>query len=81
MAFPQIRMRRLRATGAIRRLVGQTALTVNDFIYPLFVREGRGLKQPIKSMTDCFHFSPDTPPKKTQPVQRPGPKPELSSAP
>jgi porphobilinogen synthase len=53
-------MRRLRATGAIRRLVGQTALTVNDFIYPLFVREGRGLKQPIKSMTDCFHFSPDT---------------------
>ena len=60
MAFPQIRMRRLRTTDAMRRLVRETALSVNDFIYPLFVREGKGLKDPIKSMTDCFHFSPDT---------------------
>lgn len=60
MAFPQIRMRRLRTTDAMRRLVRETALTVNDFVYPLFVREGKGLKEPIKSMTDCFHFSPDT---------------------
>jgi len=44
----------------MRRLVRETALTVNDFVYPLFVREGKGLKAPIKSMTDCFHFSPDT---------------------
>jgi porphobilinogen synthase len=29
-------------------------------VYPLFVREGEGLKEPIKSMTGCFHFSPDT---------------------
>jgi len=60
MAFPQIRMRRLRTTDAMRRLVRETALTVNDFVYPLFVREAKGLKEPIKSMTDCFHFSPDT---------------------
>ena len=60
MAFPQIRMRRLRATDAMRRLVRETALTVNDFVYPLFVREAKGLKEPIKSMTDCFHFSPNT---------------------
>jgi porphobilinogen synthase len=60
MGFPEIRMRRLRASDAIRRLVRETTLTVNDFIYPLFVRDGKGLKQPIKSMTDCFHFSPDT---------------------
>jgi porphobilinogen synthase len=60
MGFPEIRMRRLRASDAIRRLVCETTLTVDDFIYPLFVRDGKGLKQPIKSMTDCFHFSPDT---------------------
>jgi len=44
----------------MRRLVRETALSVDDFVYPLFVREGKGLKEPIKSMTGCFHFSPDT---------------------
>jgi len=53
-------MRRLRSSPAMRRLVRQTSLSVDDFVYPLFVREGRGLKEPIKSMADCFHFSPDT---------------------
>ncbi len=60
MSFPKIRMRRLRSSSAMRRLVRETSLSVDDFVYPLFVREGRGLKEPIKSMTDCFHFSPDT---------------------
>ena len=60
MGFPKIRMRRLRSSPAMRRLVRETALSIDDFVYPLFVREGRGLKGPIKSMTDCFHFSPDT---------------------
>jgi porphobilinogen synthase len=41
-------------------MVRQTTLSVNDLIYPLFVRAGQGLKQPIGSMTDCYHFSPDT---------------------
>ena len=44
----------------MRRLVRQRSLTVDDFVYPLFVREGKGIKEPIKSMTNCFHFSPDT---------------------
>jgi porphobilinogen synthase len=44
----------------MRRLVRQTSLSVDDLVYPLFVREGKGLKKPIKSMTDSFHFSPDT---------------------
>ena len=43
----------------MRRMVRETSLSVNDFIYPLFVRAGEGLKKPIASMTDCFHFSPD----------------------
>jgi porphobilinogen synthase len=60
MAFPKIRMRRLRSSGAMRRLVRKTALSVDDLVYPLFVREGTGIKEPIKSMDDCFHFSPDT---------------------
>jgi porphobilinogen synthase len=53
-------MRRLRSGPAMRRLVRETALSVDNFVYPLFIREGRNLKEPIKSMTDCFHFSPDT---------------------
>ncbi len=60
MAFPKNRMRRLRSNPAMRRLVCQTSLSVDDLVYPLFVREGKGLKEPIKSMTDCYHFSPDT---------------------
>ncbi|HUS73318.1 MAG TPA: porphobilinogen synthase [Sedimentisphaerales bacterium] len=60
MAFPKIRMRRLRSSPAMRRLVRQTSLSVDDFVYPLFVREGQALREPIKSMADCFHFSPDT---------------------
>jgi porphobilinogen synthase len=53
-------MRRLRSSDAMRRLVRETALSVDNLVYPLFVREGKKLKEPIKSMTDCFHFSPDT---------------------
>jgi porphobilinogen synthase len=60
MVFPKTRMRRLRSSDAMRRLVRETALSVDDLVYPLFVREGKGLKEPIKSMTGCFHFSPDT---------------------
>jgi porphobilinogen synthase len=35
-------------------------LSIDDLVYPLFVREGSGIKEPIKSMIGCFHFSPDT---------------------
>ena len=59
MGFPDIRMRRLRTSATMRRMVRETALSVNDFIYPMFVRAGTGLKKPIPSMTDCFHLSPD----------------------
>ncbi|HUV42059.1 MAG TPA: porphobilinogen synthase [Sedimentisphaerales bacterium] len=59
MAFPQIRMRRLRAGESMRRLVRETVLTVDDLVHPLFVKSGTGLKQPISSMQGCYHFSPD----------------------
>ena len=60
MSFPNNRMRRLRSSESMRRLVRQTILSVDNFVYPLFVKDGKGLKEPIESMTDCFHFSPDT---------------------
>lgn len=59
MTFPYTRMRRLRTSPAMRRLVGQTRLSASDFVYPLFVCPGRGVKEPIGSMTGCFHFSVD----------------------
>jgi len=60
MGFPEIRMRRLRRSASMRRLVRETAVSVDDLVYPLFVRAGEGIKEPIKSMDGCFHFSPDT---------------------
>lgn len=60
MTFPKIRMRRLRSSDSMRRLVRETSLSMDNLVYPLFVREGENLKEPIKSMTGCFHFSPDT---------------------
>ena len=59
MSFPKNRMRRLRSSDAMRRLVRQSSLSVDDLVYPLFVRRGEGRKEPIKSMDGCFHFSPD----------------------
>lgn len=43
----------------MRRMVRETAVGVDDLIYPLFVRAGAKLKKPIASMTGCYHFSPD----------------------
>ena len=60
MIFPEIRMRRLRSGETMRRLVRETSLSVDDMVYPLFVRPGEDVKAPIASMTGCFHFSPDT---------------------
>jgi porphobilinogen synthase len=60
MNFPKIRLHRLRSSASMRRLVRETSLSVDNLVYPLFVREGEDLKEPIKSMTGCFHFSPDT---------------------
>jgi len=60
MAFPENRMRRLRSSEAMRKMVRRTNLNVTDLIYPLFVKAGQGLKEEISSMKDCFYFSPDS---------------------
>jgi porphobilinogen synthase len=50
MSFPARRMRRLRRTPALRRLVAETRLSVDDLVAPLFVREGIDEPQPIVSL-------------------------------
>jgi len=57
--FPIARPRRLRRTAAIRDLVRETALDAKDFIYPLFVRHGQGIKQEIGSMPGNYQMSVD----------------------
>ncbi|MGA2915107.1 MAG: porphobilinogen synthase [Sedimentisphaerales bacterium] len=54
-----VRMKRLRKSDSMRRLVKGVNLCVDNLIYPLFVCPGKGIKKPIESMADCFHFSPD----------------------
>ncbi len=57
---PQIyRPRRLRRTEALRSMVRETELTINDLIYPVFVMEGENLRQEIPSMPDCYRYSLD----------------------
>jgi porphobilinogen synthase len=53
------RPRRLRRTPAIRSMVQETRLTVDDLIYPLFVMEGENTKVEIASMPGCFRFTLD----------------------
>ncbi|MBU1260555.1 MAG: porphobilinogen synthase [Planctomycetes bacterium] len=54
-----IRMRRLRTSESMRRLVRGVSISVDNLVYPLFVCPGGGVKKPIGTMADCFHFSPD----------------------
>jgi porphobilinogen synthase len=56
----------------MRRLVRETAVSVDNLVYPLFVRKGNRLKEPIESMADCFHFSPDTIVKEAEEVAKLG---------
>lgn len=53
------RFRRLRINETLRNLVQETTLTSNDFIYPLFVREGKNIKKEIESMPGVFQMSID----------------------
>jgi len=59
MGFPEIRMRRLRRTEALRRLVRETRLATDQLVLPLFVRPGQGVRIPIGSMAGNFQLSVD----------------------
>lgn len=59
MLFPDYRPRRLRQNETLRRMIRETSLTVNDLILPLFVIDGRDVKNPISSMPGHFQLSID----------------------
>ena len=57
--YPLLRNRRLRTSESIRRLVRETIVTPDDFLVPLFVVEGKGVKQEIASMPNYYRLSLD----------------------
>lgn len=59
MSYPTTRMRRLRGSEALRRLVRETRLSRDDLILPLFVVEGSGVREPVASMPGVFRHSVD----------------------
>lgn len=59
VSFPKHRMRRLRQSATLRRMVRETRLDVDDLIFPLFVVPGQGVRQEISSMPGIFHLSVD----------------------
>ncbi|MGB9792474.1 MAG: porphobilinogen synthase [Thermacetogeniaceae bacterium] len=59
MNFPQVRLRRLRSSAALRALLQETRITTDDLIYPLFVQPGVGRKDPVSSMPGVFRYSQD----------------------
>ena len=58
-AFPATHLRRLRASESLRRLAQENVLTTNDLIWPIFIRDGEGVQEPIASMPGVFRLSID----------------------
>ncbi len=59
MNFPEYRPRRMRRSEALRRMIRETRLSVDDLIYPLFVVPGTGVARPVPSMPGIHNFSID----------------------
>ncbi len=56
-SYPKSRLRRLRKTSWIRNLISENAVSKNDLILPIFVREGKNIIEPIKSMPGVNRYS------------------------
>jgi porphobilinogen synthase len=72
MAFPVTRLRRLRRTAELRKLVSETRLTPDSFVYPMFVCPGEGVRKEVRSMPGVFNLSLDEAVKEAEQVQRLG---------
>ncbi len=70
--FPALRLRRLRISPQMRALVRETSLEVSDFIYPLFIVHGQGVKHEIASMPGVFQWSTDLLAEEAQEIARLG---------
>lgn len=57
--FPELRLRRLRQSSALRRLVAETHLSADQLVLPLFARPGRKLRRAVDAMPGVFQLSPD----------------------
>jgi len=71
-SFPQLRLRRLRRSEALRALVRESKVDVGDLIYPLFVIEGNKIKQEISSMPGLYRLSNDMLPKEVEEIAKLG---------
>ncbi len=72
MPFPIHRPRRLRSNDVLRKMLRETSLSPDDFIYPMFVTYGKGVKKKISSMPGCSQFSVDLIVKEAQKVHKLG---------
>jgi porphobilinogen synthase len=70
--FPELRLRRLRRSEALRALIRETKVEVGDLIYPLFVVEGNKIKQEISSMPGQYRLSNDLLPKEVENIAKLG---------
>src|SRR5438270_12065080 len=59
MAFPITRLRRMRKSEPLRSLVRETHLTPENFVYPIFVCPGQGVRKEVRSMPGVFNLSVD----------------------
>ena len=57
--FPYARLRRLREREPMRNMARETRLSVKEFVYPVFVTHGSGVRAPIEPMPGCYHLSLD----------------------
>ena len=58
-SYPNVRLRRNRKTEWSRRLVSENNLSTNDLIWPIFIREGKNIKEPIKTMPGVYRYTLD----------------------
>ena len=72
MKLNTLRPRRLRRTAAIRSMVRENSLELNDFVYPIFVVPGTNVKEEIPSMPGQYHLSVDNAVKMAEEVYKLG---------
>ena len=65
-SYPNVRLRRNRKKDWTRRLVQENTLSTNDLIMPLFIREGRNIKEPVKTMPGIYRYTLDQIEKKVE---------------
>ena len=57
--YPDVRLRRIRNSSWMRRLIAENDLSVNDLILPIFIREGKNKVEKIKTMPGVFRYTVD----------------------